>query len=72
MAESDCKKTKVKALPIEIAFLTDEDRAKFDVVLETDSNPKSNTLFVGKKLNFDLKSLTVNHLYVLCTNVDIV
>jgi hypothetical protein len=71
MADSDCKKRKVKALPIEIEFLTDEDRAKFDVVLETDSNPKSNT-FVGKKLNFDLKSLTVNHLYVLCTNVDIV
>ena len=43
MADSDCKKRKVKALPIEIAFLTDEDRAKFEFVLETDSKPKYNT-----------------------------
>ncbi len=43
MADSDRKKRKVKALPIEIAFLTDEDRAKFELALEIDSNPKSKT-----------------------------
>ena len=88
MADSDRKKRKVKALPIEIAFLTDEDRAKFELALEIDSNPKSKTF--GKEfltaqsvrlpssssdepaVNFDLKSLTVDHLRKLCTNIGIV
>jgi hypothetical protein len=72
MTDSDRKKRKAKALPIEIALLTDKDRAKFELVLEIDSNPKSKTF--GKEfltaqsvqlpsrstdepaVNFDLKS----------------
>ena len=34
-------KRKAKGLPLELALLTDADRAKFELVLEIDSNSKS-------------------------------
>jgi hypothetical protein len=88
MSDSDRKRRKVKALPIELALLTDEDQGRFDLLLEIDSNPKSKSF--GKEfltaqavrlppsspnepeVVFDLKTLTVDHLRKLCTNIGIV
>jgi hypothetical protein len=88
MTDSDRKRRKVKALPIELALVTDEDRGRFDLSLEIDTNPKSNAF--GKEfltaqsvrlpsssqndleVVFDLKTLTVDHLRKLCTNIGIV
>ena len=88
MTDSDRKRRKVKALPIKLALVTDEDRGRFDLSLEIDTNPKSKAF--GKEfltaqsvrlpsssqndleVVFDLKTLTVNHLRKLCTNIGIV
>jgi hypothetical protein len=88
MTDSDRKRRKVKALPIELALLTDEDRGRFDLSLEIDANPKSkafgeefltaqsvrlqSTSPNEPEVVFDLKTLTVDHLRKLCTNIGIV
>ena len=81
------RKRKVKVFPrSELACVTDEDRSKFGLAMEIDSNVKSKTygtefLVVqtidvsvdnDKSVLFDLKCLIVDHLRRLCKNVGVI
>ena len=65
--------------------MTDEDRSKFGMALEVDSNPKSktfgteflvvqtvNVIVNEKEVKFDLRTLVVDHLRRLCKNVGVI
>ena len=78
-------KRKVKEFPSELACVTDEDRSKFGMALEVDSNPKSktfgteflvvqtvNVIVNEKEVKFDLRTLVVDHLRRLCKNVGVI
>jgi hypothetical protein len=85
--EQKQKKRKAKGLPSELSLLTDADRAKFELVLEIDSNSKSKgfgkefltaqsvrlqpTSADQPEVTFDLKSLTVEQSRKLCANLGI-
>jgi hypothetical protein len=79
------KKRKTKALPSELANLTDDDRSRFGIALELDPNPRSKTFGAeflvaqtvtvkvdGRDVPFQLKSMIVDHLRQLCKNVGVI